>query len=369
MSCKKIHTWEWLPYLLWGYFDMLSKRIFSLLGLMTLLPISACSNGPVPASEAIAIQQITQIVEENIRTAAKHGPAPRDVHFKAHGCVKAEFHVLQLPDAMQSGIFTKAARTYPAWIRYSNGSGKVQDDSVGDARGMAIKLMGIESSQSGTQDFVMINHPVFFVRNATDYLEFQKAVAQDALSKFFLPGLNPLNLRLHELAVAFAIRSRKVDNPLDIQYWSATPYRFGDTAMKFSVRPCGKPIYASAESGSPNFLRENMRKHLANGDACFDFMVQLRTHPMDMPIEDPTIEWSDKDSPFIPAAKITIPSQAFDTPEQLKFCEDLSFTPWHAVFDHQPLGGINRVRKAVYDTSSRIRHELNGIESREPIGF
>ena len=347
---------------------MLSKRILLLLILMTYLPASAFSNEPVPANEAMAIQQIARIVEENIRTAAKHGPAHRDVHFKAHGCVKAEFHVLPLPDAMQIGIFAKA-RTYPAWIRYSNGSGKVQDDSVGDGRGMAVKLMGIESSQSGTHDFVMVNHPVFFVRNAADYVEFQKAVAQDALRKFFFPGFNPLNFRLHELAIALAIRSRKVDNPLDIQYWSATPYRFGDNAMKFSVRPCGKPMHASAETGSPNFLRENMQKHLTNDDACFDFMVQLRTHPLEMPIEDPTIDWSEKDSPFIPAAKITIPSQAFDTPEQLKFCENLSFTPWHAALDHQPLGGINRVRKAVYETSSRTRHELNGIESREPIGF
>lgn len=348
---------------------MLSKGVFLWLILMTSLPTSAFSNELVPANEALAIQQIAQIVEENIRTEAKHGSAHRDAHFKAHGCVKAEFRVLPLPDAMQIGIFAEA-RKYSAWIRYSNGSGKVQDDSVGDGRGMAIKLMGIESSQSSTQDFVMINHPVFFVRNAADYIEFQKALSQDALKKFFFPGFNPLNFRLHELAIAITIRSRKVNNPLDIQYWSATPYRFGDTAMKFSVRPCGKPIHSlSFETTSPNFLRGNMQKHLDDSDACFDFMVQLRLHSLEMPIEDPTIKWSEKDSPFISVAKIIIPSQTFNTPEQLKFCEDLTFTPWHAVLDHQPLGGINRVRKAVYETSSRIRHELNGIEYREPIGF
>lgn len=114
-----------------------------------------------------------------------------------------------------------------------------------------------------------------------------------------------------------------------------------------------------------------MKKHLTNnGDACFDFMVQLRTHALEMPIEDPTIEWSEQDSPFIPAARITtISSQIFNTPEQLKFCQDLSFTPWRAVLNHQPLGRINRVRKKVYETSSHIRHELNGIKRREPIGF
>jgi hypothetical protein len=112
-----------------------------------------------------------------------------------------------------------------------------------------------------------------------------------------------------------------------------------------------------------------MQKHLTQGEACFDFLVQLRKLPTEMPIEDPTIEWSEKDSPFIPVARITIPVQAFTSPEQLAFCENLSFTPWHAILEHRPLGGINRVRKTVYDTSSRVRHELNGDKRREPTGF
>lgn len=348
---------------------MLNKGLLLGLILIAFFPSRTFSNESVPANEVLTIQQIAQIVEENIRTEAKNGSAHRDAHFKAHGCVKAQFRVLLLPSEMSIGIFAEA-REYPAWIRYSNGSGKVQDDSVGDGRGMAIKLMGVERSQSGTQDFVMVNHPVFFVKNAADYIEFQKALAQDNPVKFFFPGPNPLNFRLHELATVLAIRNKKVNNPLGTQYWSATPYRFGDTAMKFSARPCDKTIDSlSTKTASPNFLRENMQKHLDHDGACFDFMVQLRKHPAEMPIEDPTIEWNEKDSPFVSVAKITIPSQQFNTPEQRKFCEDLSFTPWHAVFEHQPLGGINRVRKVVYETSSHVRHELNGTVRSEPLGF
>ncbi len=329
----------------------------------------ALSKEEIPANEAEAIQQITQMIENSVRIHTKNGAAHRDAHFKTHGCVKAQFRVLQLPHEMSTGIFTEA-REYPAWIRYSNASRKIQNDSVGDGRGMAIKLMEVKDSKSGTHDFVMINHPVFFVKNAIDYVEFQKALGEESPTQFFIPGFNPLNVRLHELAIALAIRSKKVDNPLDTQYWSATPYRFGDSAMKFSARPCNeKPLLSSTKTSDPNFLRENMQKHLDHGDVCFDFMVQLRNDSSNMPIEDPTIEWSEKDSPFIPVAKITIPSQQFNTPEQLKFCEDLTFTPWHAVSDHQPLGGINRVRKAAYETSSRIRHQLNGFERHEPTGF
>ena len=117
---------------------------------------------------------------------------------------------------------------------------------------------------------------------------------------------------------------------------------------------------------SGNFLRENMQKQLAQGEACFDFMVQLRTHPSEMPIEDPTIAWNEEIAPFTRVAQITIPTQQFDSPQQVAYCENLSFTPWHSTPEHKPLGGINRVRKTVYDTVSRVRHEINGEQRREP---
>jgi hypothetical protein len=82
-----------------------------------------------------------------------------------------------------------------------------------------------------------------------------------------------------------------------------------------------------------------------------------------MPVEDPTIPW---DAPYQKVATIRIPPQTFDTPEQLAFCENLSFTPWHALPEHRPLGGINRARKAVYAAVSAQRHELNGVPEREP---
>ena len=349
---------------------MLNKTLpLSLVLMSALLPAWASSNEEeVPANENAATQQIVRMIEESVRAEVKNGLARRDAHAKAHGCVQAQFRVLDnLPEKARVGIFGEA-RAYPAWIRYSNGSGKVQDDSVGDARGMAIKLMGVKPSDSSTQDFVMINHPVFFVRNAADYVEFQKALSEDNSVKFFFPDLNPFNFRLHEFSIANAIQSTKVANPLYTQYWSMTPYRFGDTPMKFSARACGTAS-PFIEMAAPDFLRENMQKHLAQSEACFDFLVQLRKLPTEMPIEDPTIEWSEKDSPFIPVARITIPVQVFTSPEQLAFCENLSFTPWHAIPEHQPLGGINRVRKTVYDTISRIRHELNGEERREPTNF
>ena len=279
--------------------------------------------------------------------------------------MRAEFRVLDdLPPALRAGVFA-ATRTFDAWVRFSNGSPERQPDSVGDGRGMAIKLMGVEQSPSTTQDFIMINHPAFFVRNAADYVDFVTASSQ---LRFFFPGFNPFQFRLHEFSVARAMRGQTVVNPLNARYWSMTPYCFGGGAGKFSARPAGAPSPFTA-TDSVDFLHDNLAQHLAEAGASFDFMVQLRAQPGAMPIEDPTVIWNEDAAPFVPVASITIPRQSFDSPEQHAFCENLSFTPWHCVDAHRPLGGINRVRRTVYETISSLRHDLNGVPRREPIDF
>ena len=61
-----------------------------------------------------------------------------------------------------------------------------------------------------------------------------------------------------------------------------------------------------------------------------------------------------------------IPSQTFDTPARMTFCENLSYTPWHSLPDHRPLGGINRARKVVYEAISKVRHDCNAVPRQEP---
>jgi hypothetical protein len=49
-----------------------------------------------------------------------------------------------------------------------------------------------------------------------------------------------------------------------------------------------------------------------------------------------------------------------------EFCENLSYTPWHALPEHEPLGSINRARRAIYTAISKARHEINGARRAEP---
>jgi catalase len=276
--------------------------------------------------------------------------AQRDAHAKAHGCVKAKFAVAEgLPPELAVGLFA-TPKSWDATVRFSNSERIPQSDRTKDGRGMAVKLDGIE------QDFVMINHPVFFVRNAADYIDFVEGEKKNDHYSFFFGLRPPWRWRLHELWNGIHIKGHPLRSPLEERYFSMTPYKLGTRAIKFSARPCSSQISTVPAQGD-NVLAAMLANGLRNGEGCFEFQVQLQGDPHAMPVEDPTLEWDEAKSPFRTVARITIPAQ---TPE-LQNCENLAFAPWHAQPDHRPLGGINRVRKEAYQRISTLRHDRNHV--------
>ena len=58
----------------------------------------------------------------------------------------------------------------------------------------------------------------------------------------------------------------------------------------------------------------------------------------------------------IHVATLTIPVQNVDlSPDDAfnKQCEAMAFSPWNALAEHRPMGGINRMRKMVYLESQK----------------
>ena len=55
--------------------------------------------------------------------------------------------------------------------------------------------------------------------------------------------------------------------------------------------------------------------------------------------------------------------------QQMDFAENMSYTPWHSLPEHKPLGFTNRVRKSVYSIISKFRHSQNGVVSKELTDF
>ncbi|WP_353155090.1 catalase family protein [Herminiimonas fonticola] len=321
----------------------------------------------IPAHEIDDTRDLATRLQAKIVRDNPSGIMRRDAHPKMHGLVKADFIVeADLPAMLRVGIFS-TAHTYKAWIRFSNQDGNIQDDTARDIRGMAIKLMGVAGEKlldselhAQTQDFILISTNVFVTRDVAEFDALIKAMTGSIWAKisYFATHWRVIRNLLKSL--------KKFANPLHIRYWSTTPYLFGETAVKYSVIPHVTHPDSIPPAPDPDYLRLAMVRQLAQGEAVFDFCVQLQTDADSMPIEDPGKEWREAQSPFRKVATIRIPQQEFDSEAQRVFGENLSFTPWHSLPAHRPLGGINRARKIVYNVISTFRHERNRVPRQEP---
>jgi len=319
------------------------------------------------------------------RYAEGRRPALRDAHAKTHGCVRASFAVdADLSGALRQGVFV-SGKQYQAWIRFSNGASEINPDKAQDARGMAIKLVGVrgpkilpEEQDAQTQDFILINHPAFFVDSPRQYYAmlrvFHQRIITDRTNVLNALGAST-HLGLRGSILALQVNATRIANPLYERYWSMTPYRLGTgtdrQAVKFLVKPCAdeKPQAPGLFSKpDEDYLRKAMASTLSSRAACFNFYLQPFKDFIDTPIEQATVAWSEDVAPPVHVATITIPIQTFDSSEQMKFCENLSYTPWHALPEHRPLGAVNRTRRVVYTAVSKARHRLNGVLRTEPTG-
>lgn len=324
----------------------------------------------IPADEIACTRDLAARLQAKIIRDNPTGIMRRDAHPKMHGVVKAEFIVEpDLPPDLQVGIFAEA-HTYHAWIRFSNQDGIIQPDKARDIRGMAIKLMGVPGDKlleaerdAQTQDFIVISTNVFVTRDVAEFDALIKAMTGSLLAKILFFGTH------WRVIWNLVLSLKKFANPLQMRYWSTTPYLFGHTAVKYSAIPHKTDDADPSPNSGPDFLRDAMIRQLSRREAVFDFCVQLQKNAHTMPIEDPGKEWKESESPFRKVATIRILQQEFDSEAQRTFGENLSYTPWHSLPAHRPLGGINRARKIVYDAISTFRHERNGVARREPTGW
>jgi hypothetical protein len=326
---------------------------------------------PSPNEQEVADEIVTLLKQQMIENT-KSGKMLRDVHTKGHGGVVAEFTVASdLPDELRVGVF-KQPRTFPAIIRYSSTCalapiGTVCPDYWLDARGMAIKLIGVEGEKllegeqdALTQDFVLFSPQMFFAADPENFYELTVALVGSALGFLWYLLSHPVT------AYALFLSLRVAPDLLGLSYFSAVPYRFGQKAVKYSTKPAKPGERWLPLPPSENFLRQRMKARLAKEDVVFEFRIQFQTDPYRMPIENAQKVWSQKLSPFVRVATIRIPKQSFDSPAQLDYCENLSFNPWHSLAEHRPLGSISRARHIVYNAISQFRHSVNKVPRREP---
>jgi len=318
------------------------------------------TNAPKLAEETVAPDEAAvtaEFIAFLTEVSAKRHPSgvmPRFNQGRAAGCVDAELTVPDgLPPDLRVGLFAQP-RTYQARIRFANAASK--SDTERDGRGMSIKVQGVGGGNltpgESSQDFILNSYPVMMVGRTREFLDLLRAVEAGGTRSalFFLS---------HPRAAAVAFASRQnATSHLELSYWSTTPYLFGaGRAVKYIARPASARTTPLPAPLTPNYLSERLGAHLAREEAQFDFLVQFQTDSRKMPIEDASIEWRERDSPYRRIAYIRIPKQAVDGAGGATSCEEMSFNPWHALPDHRPLGDFNRARRDIYGAMAAFRRK------------
>ncbi|WP_315974842.1 MULTISPECIES: catalase family protein [Microvirga] len=240
------------------------------------------------------------------------------------------------------------------------------------------RLPGSEGAT--TQDFVLVNGPAFqsspsmFAQNlkllekTTDRLDRTKK-AVSAISR----GLESLIEAFGgESAKLQALGGHPETHILGETFYSQAPIRYGAYTAKVSVAPIsaelkelkGAPLDLNRRSDG---LREAVVDFFHRHGGEWEIRVQLCADLDTMPVEDASVLWPEDRSPYIPVGRITVePQEAWSDGKAAAIDEGLSFSPWHGLAAHQPLGVVMRLRRTAYAASAAFRAARNGHSNEEP---
>lgn len=341
---------------------------------------------PDEAETSRALNETMRSISE--KTLADGGHAIRSVHAKAHGALRAELEVAPgLSPELAQGLFAKPGR-YPVVMRFSTIPGDVLDDSVSTPRGVAIKVVGVEgerlegSEGDATQDFVLVNGPAFSAPGPKPFLATLKLLAKTTDRAEGLKKVASAALRgVQSVVVAAAgspsptlatLGGQPETHLLGDSFYSQVPLRFGDHIAKLSLVPVSPELRALAnepldDTSAPNAIREAVMEHFRLHGGTWELRAQLCLNLDEMPVEDASVVWPETASPYRTVATLTAAPQASWSAARAAFVDDgLSFSPWHGLAAHRPLGGIMRMRKSAYEMGKRFRAEKNGRRIEEP---
>ena len=344
----------------------------------------------IPDDEAETTQGLIDTMRKISETTLKDEGHPiRSVHAKSHGLLQGEMEVAgDLNPALAQGLFARPGR-YPVVLRFSTIPGDLLDDSVSTPRGLAVKVVGVEgerlpgSEGDVTQDFVLVNGPAFGAPDPKAFLGTLKPLAAttdkaQGLKKVVSGVLQGVQSAIvattgEPNATVATLGGTPETHILGETFFTQVPLRFGDYVAKLRVKPVSEELTALTGkhlkvNGVPNALREATVAFFESTGGLWDVQVQLRSDAKTMPIEKANVEWPDDESPYLTVARIRVqPQTAWSEARSAAVDDAMMFSPWHGLAAHRPLGGVMRVRKAVYEAGRRFRAEHGrGREISEP---
>ena len=337
------------------------------------------------AETARALDRTMQGIQE--KTCEDYGQPVRSVHAKAHGFLQATLEVADgLPPELAQGLFARAGR-YPAVMRFSTPPGDILDDGVSSPRGLAVKVIGVPgerlpgSEEDATQDFVLVNGPAFNSSTGKQFLTNLKLLAAttdkgEGAKKVLSSVLQTVEGALETVGLQSgmlsALGGAPQVHPLGETYYSQTPFLYGEHIAKFALFPISKGLTEVTKMkvvthNRPDALREDVAETMIEQDGVWELRVQLCTDLEKMPIENASVVWDEKESPYRTVATLTAPAQPSWTLERVQAVDQgMAFSPWHGLAAHRPLGSVNRMRKDAYKRSAGFRgcpiHEPQSLD-------
>ena len=338
--------------------------------------------------EAVTADGLVATLRAISETTYRDGGRPlRSVHAKSHALLTGDIEILAgLPSVLAQDLFAQPA-TCPVAMRISTIPGDLLDDNVSVPSGLALKIIGVPgerlegSEDEATQDFVMVNGPVFGVPTGEAFLKSLKLVAATTdQAEGAKKVLSSVLQSVESLVEAFGGKSATLvqmgghpeTHPLGETYYTQAPLRYGAYIAKFALFPVSPELTALTDapvdlSGGPDGLRQATIAFFQAHGGVWDLRAQLCTDLETMPVEDSTVQWPEDKSPYVTVVRISVaPQEAWSEAKSKVFDDGLSFSPWHGLAAHRPLGSIMRLRKPAYRMSARFRFERNGCRMREP---
>jgi hypothetical protein len=311
--------------------------------------------------------------------------AVRSVHAKSHGVLKGELTVYDdLAPEYAQGLFAAPGR-YGVVGRLSTVPGDILSDKVSTPRGLALKIIGASGDKlpghgdQTTQDFVLVNGSHFAAPDAEGFLKTQKLIEANASDPEFLKeAISAVARNANAALKVVGLESETLGffgypeiHILGDTFFSQAAIRYGDYVAKICVVPLSENVKALKDApldmSSESAIRDAVVAFFDEQSAEYEIQVQLCTDLDSMPVEDASVPWPEDKSPYVGVGKITFPKQAAYSPARRVYVDDaLSFSPWHGLAAHQPLGSVMRARRMAYEPSAKFRNEMNARPRAEP---
>ena len=208
------------------------------------------------------IQQLNETFDTILNTTAKdYGHAVRSVHAKAHGILQGTLTVASgLPPELAQGMFATPGE-HMVYMRLSTNAGDILPDAISLPRGLALKVLDVDGerlpgAEGRTQNFVMVNGPVFQAKTADKFLGSLKKLAgttdkMEGTKTAMSTVMRGVNTALEAVGVESptvqSMGGAPNVNPLGETYYSVTPFRYGDYIAKFAVVPVSEDLKSLAK--------------------------------------------------------------------------------------------------------------------------